>query len=149
RALAASLRDQWSANLGVRVTLQPEAHQQLLRDARSGRLVLSRAGWQADYDHPSDWYDNLFGRAAGCPDSNCGSGYDSASFDQLAARAAGRPLADALPLYRQLGQMLSADAAYVPLVYSTRAYMIQPYVQGAGASNLLEHPWVEYRVLQH
>ena len=149
RALADGLRDQWAANLGVHVDVRAEAHEQLLRDARSGRLVLSRAGWQADYDHPSDWYDNLFGRAAGCPDSNCGSGYDNGPFDQLAARAAGRPPAEALPLYRQLGQMLSADAAYVPLVYSSRVYMVQPYVRGAGANNLLEHPWVEYRVLQH
>src|SRR5262249_47978738 len=86
RALAESLRDQWSANVGVQVELQPEPHEQLLRDARAGRLVLSRAGWQADYDHPHDWYDNLFGRAAGCPDSNCGSGYDSPAFDQVAAR---------------------------------------------------------------
>jgi ABC-type transport system substrate-binding protein len=149
RALAQSLRDQWRANLGVQVELQPEAHQQLLRDARAGKLVLSRGGWQADYDDPADWYDNLFGRAAGCPDSNCGSGYDTAAFDQLAAQADARPLAAALPLYRQLGQMLSADAAYVPLVYSTRTYLIKPYVRGAGANNLFEHPWAEYQLLQH
>jgi len=149
RALAESLRDQWSANLEVRVQLQPESHQQLLRDARAGKLVLSRAGWQADYDHPQDWYDNLFGRAAGCPDSNCGSGYDSASFDQVAAQADAKPLPAALPLYRQLAQMLSTDAAYVPLVYSTRMYLVKPYVRGAGANNLLEHPWSEYRILQH
>jgi oligopeptide transport system substrate-binding protein len=148
-ALAQSLRDQWKANLGVQVELRPEAHQQLLRDQRAGKLVLSRGGWQADYNDPEDWYDNLFGRAAGCPDSNCGSGYDSASFDQVAAQADARPLAAALPLYRQLGQMLSADAAYVPLVYSTRTYMIKPYVRGAGANNLLERPWAEYRILQH
>jgi ABC-type oligopeptide transport system substrate-binding subunit len=149
QALADSLRAQWAANLGVRVELQAEPHEQLVRDARAGRLVLSRTGWQADYDHPRDWYDNLFGAAAGCPDSNCGSGYASARFDQLQAQAAARPLAEALPLYRQLAQLLSADAAYVPLVYSVRTYMIQPYVRGAGANNLLEHPWVGYRVLEH
>jgi ABC-type oligopeptide transport system substrate-binding subunit len=149
RTLAESLRAQWSANLGVQVQLQPEPHQQLLRDERAGKLVLSRSGWQADYNDPADWYDNNFGRAAGCPDSNCGSGYDSAAFDQLAAQADAKPLAAALPLYAQLGQMLSADAAYVPLVYSTRMYMVKPYVRGAGANNLLEHPWGEYRILQH
>jgi oligopeptide transport system substrate-binding protein len=149
RSLAENLRDQWSANLGVHVEVQAETHQQLLRDERSGKLVLSRAGWQADYDHPQDWYDNLFGKAGGCPDSNCGSGYDSPQFDQLAGQAAGKPLPDALPLYRQLGQMLSADAAYVPLVYSTRAYMVKPYIRGAGANNLLERPWVVYQVLEH
>ena len=149
RSLAESLRDQWRANLGLQVEIQPEAHQQLLRDSRAGKLVLSRAGWQADYDHPQDWYDNLFGRAAGCPDSNCASGYDSAQFDQLAAQAAAKPMPDSLALYGQLGRLLSADAVYIPLVYSTRMYMIKPYIRGAGANNLLEHPWAEYQVLQH
>jgi ABC-type oligopeptide transport system substrate-binding subunit len=149
RALAQSLRDQWSANLGIQVDLRPEAHDQLLRDSRAGAVVLSRAGWQADYNHPHDWYDNLFGQAAGCPDSNCESGYDTGRFDQLAAQAAAAPLVQALPLYDEMGSMLSSAAAYIPLVYSTRTYMVAPYVQGAGANNLFEHPWLEYRVLRH
>jgi ABC-type oligopeptide transport system substrate-binding subunit len=149
RALGEGLRDQLATNLGVRIDIQAEAHQQLVRDSRAGKLVLNRAGWQADYNHPQDWYDNLFGRAAGCPDSNCGSGYDSAQFDQLDAQAASKSLSAALPLYLQLGQMLSADAAYIPLVYSTRMYMVKPYVRGAGANNLFEHPWAEYQVLPH
>jgi oligopeptide transport system substrate-binding protein len=149
RVLAEGLRDQWSANLGVRVAIQAEAHEQLVRDLRAGKLVLGRAGWQADYDHPRDWYDNLFGGAAGCPDSNCTSGYATTQFDQLAVQAAGRPLADALPLYRRLARTLSADAVYVPLVYSTRMYMTKPYVRGAGANNLLEHPWAECGILRH
>jgi oligopeptide transport system substrate-binding protein len=149
RALAQSLSDQWSANLGIRVSVRPEAHDQLLRDSRAGAVVLGRAGWQADYNHPQDWYDNLFGQAAGCPDLNCESGFDSTRFDQVAAQADTAPLAQALPLYRQLATLLSSAAAYVPLVYSTRTYMVAPYVRGAGANNLFEHPWVEYRVLRH
>jgi hypothetical protein len=41
--------------------------------------------------------------------------------------------------------MLSADAAYVPLVCTTRAYIVKPYLRGTGANNLLERPWAEIR----
>jgi ABC-type oligopeptide transport system substrate-binding subunit len=148
-AVAKNLRQQWETNLGVRVELQPVAHQQLVVDARSGKFVLNRAGWQAHIDHPMDWYDNLFGKVAGCPDANCNSGYDNAQFDQLAAQANAKALAEALPLYQQLAQMLSTETAYIPLFYSTRTYMIKPYVRGAGANNLLEFAWDGYQILQH
>ena len=146
QAAAENLRGQWLANLGVKVEVLQEPHEQLLKDARAGRFVLSRAGWQADFDHPADWYDNLFGKLAGCPDASCGSGFDSAQYDLLLAQADAGALPDALPLYRQLGQLLSAEAAYVPLFYSERAYMVKPYVRGAGANNLLEFTWNEYRI---
>jgi oligopeptide transport system substrate-binding protein len=149
KAVAQNLHMQWQVNLDVQVEISPVAHQQLLMDSRSGKYTLSRAGWQAHMDHPLDWYDNLFGIAAGCPDLNCDSGYDSAQFDQLSAQAAASALPDALPIYLQLGQILSAEAAYIPLFYSARTYMIKPYVKGAGANNLLEFAWNQYQILQH
>jgi ABC-type oligopeptide transport system substrate-binding subunit len=148
-ALGDNLQQQWQANLGVQVQVLQEPHEQLLRDTRAGRLVLSRAGWQADFNHPEDWYDNLFGKLAGCPDSNCASGYDSTQFDRMVTQADATPLPTALPMYAQIEQVLSAEAAYVPLLYSARAYMVKPYVRGAGANNLLEYAWNQYQVLQH
>lgn len=149
KAVAENLRQQWELNLGVQVDVAPVAHQQLLMDVRSGKYPLSRTGWQAHIDHPTDWYDNLFGKAAGCPDVNCDSGYDTPLFDQLVSQADSKALPDSLPLYLQVGQMLSAETAYIPLFYSVRAYMIKPYVKGAGANNLLEFGWGEYRILEH
>ena len=148
-AVATNLQDQWQTNLGVHVDVQPESHSQFIKDYLSGKFVLHRQGWQADYDHPQDWYDNLWGKLAGCPDSNCGSGYDSPQYDQILSQADAKPLSEALPLYKQLSKMLQDEVAYIPLYYSVGAFMIKPYVKGAGTNNFFDYWWNEYSILQH
>ena len=143
------LQDQWQTNLGVHVDVQPESHSQFIKDRLSGKFVISRDGWQADYDHPQDWYDNLYAKVAGCPDSNCTSGYTNPQFDNLAAQADQKPLADALPIYKQMNQMLIDDVAYLPLFYSVGAFMTKPYVKGAGTNNFFDYWWNEYQIMQH
>jgi oligopeptide transport system substrate-binding protein len=143
------LQDQWQTNLGVHVDLQPESHSQFIKDRLAGKFVLSRDGWQADYDHPQDWYDNLYGKLAGCPKTNCTSGYNNDKFNSLAAEADAKPLSDALPTYKQMSQMLISDAAYIPLYYSVGAFMIKPYVKGAGSNNFFDYYWNWIQILQH
>src|SRR5262245_24297673 len=125
-AVAQNLQDQWNTNLGVQIQIQPEAHSQFIKDYLSGKFVMHRAGWQADYDHPQDWTDNLWGKLAGCPDSNCGSGFDSAQYDRVLQQADQKPIQDAIPLYHQLSAMLQDEAAYIPLYYSLGAFMPKP-----------------------
>jgi oligopeptide transport system substrate-binding protein len=146
---ARDLRLQWRANLGVDVRVRPESHVQFVLDRLSGTFVLSRDGWQADYDHPEDWFDNKFGSLAGCPDVNCSSGYTSARFDQLAFRADAEPLERALPLYQQMSRMLSDEVAYIPLYHPVAAFMVKPYVTGAGANDLADFRWSGLRLLSH
>jgi ABC-type oligopeptide transport system substrate-binding subunit len=149
KAVAENIQDQWNTNLGVQISVQAESHSQFIKDYLSGKFVMNRSGWQADYDHPQDWFDNLFGKIAGCPDSNCASGFDSPQYDQLLASADSKPLADALPIYKQLSQMLQDNVAYIPLYYSNGAFMIKPYVKGAGTNNFFDIWWNEYQILQH
>jgi ABC-type oligopeptide transport system substrate-binding subunit len=149
KAAAENLQDQWNTNLGVHVDIQPEAHSQFIKDYLSGKFVLHRSGWQADYDHPQDWTDNLWGKLAGCPDSNCSTGYDSQQYDQLVAQADAKPLQDALPLYKQVMQMLEDEVAYIPMYYAQGAFMFKPYVKGAGTNNFFDYYWNEISVLQH
>lgn len=149
KATAENLQDQWNTNLGVQVSLQAESHSQFIKDYLSGKFVMNRSGWQADYDHPQDWYDNLYGKVAGCPDTNCASGYDSAQYDQLVASADSKPLSDALPIYKQVAQLLIDNVAYIPLYYSVGAFMIKPYVKGAGTNNFFDLWWDNYQILQH
>ena len=148
-ATATFLQDQWQTNLGVHVDVQPESHSQFIKDRLSGKFVLSRDGWQADYDNPQDWFDNLWGKLAGCPQTNCTSGYSSSQFDQLATQADAKALDQALPTYRQMSQMLIDDVAYIPLYYSVGAFMIKPYLKGAGTNNFFDYYWDEYQILQH
>jgi oligopeptide transport system substrate-binding protein len=143
------LQAQWLANLGVNVTLQTVPHSRFISDRLKGTYVLSRDGWAADYDHPQDWFDNLWGQNAGCPDVTCSSGYDTKAYDQVLAKADGEPAADATADYKALGRQLIDDVAYVPLYYTVGAFLIKPYVQGAGSNNLFDYYWNQIALTSH
>jgi ABC-type oligopeptide transport system substrate-binding subunit len=148
-AAATYLQDQWQTNLGVHVDVQPESHSQFIKDRLAGKFVMSRDGWQADYDHPQDWFDNMYAKINGCPDTNCTSGYTNQQFEALAAQADGKPVADALPLYKQMSQLLIDEVAYIPLFYTVGAFMFKPYVKGAGTNNFFDFWWNQISILQH
>jgi oligopeptide transport system substrate-binding protein len=143
------LQDQWKTNLGVNVQLAAEAHKQFIPDRQTGAFVLSRDGWQADYDHPQDWFDNLFGSKVGCPSTNCSSGYTTPEFDKLQKEANQKPVDQAMPIYKQMNEMLINDAVYIPLYYSVGAFLIKPYVRGAGTNSQFDYYWNGYQILQH
>lgn len=143
------LQDQWNTTLGVKVELQPLSHSQFIKARLKGSYVMSRDGWQADYDHPQDWYDNLWGKVAGCPDSNCSTGYSKPEYDTILAKADGEKLEQALPEYAKLAKMLQDDAIYIPLFYSVGAFLFKPYVKGAGTNNFFDYSWNNIQILQH
>jgi oligopeptide transport system substrate-binding protein len=147
--VAQFLQDQWQTNLGVHVDLQPVDHSAFIKGYLSGKYVLARNGWQADYNHPQDWVDNLWGKIAGCPDSNCGSGYDTPAYDSAVAAADQKPLDQAVPDYQAIMKMLEDDATYIPLYYSQGAFLFKPYVQGAGTNNFFDYYWDQIQILSH
>jgi oligopeptide transport system substrate-binding protein len=149
KATAEFLQSQWKDNLGVDVALQSVPYSQFLSARLNGQYVLSRDGWKADYDHPQDWFDNLWGQLAGCPDSNCTSGYDTKAYDDLVARADAEPRDLALADYKRLNQMLIDDVAYIPLVYANGSFLFKPYVRGAGSNNFVDFRWNEIQLLAH
>jgi oligopeptide transport system substrate-binding protein len=149
KAVAEFLQSQWRDNLGVQVDLQSVPYTQFLRARLNGQYVLARDGWKADYDHPQDWFDNLWGQLAGCPDSNCTSGYDTKAYDDLVARADAEPTDLALADYRKLTQMLIDDIVYIPLFYANGSFLFKPYVRGAGTNNFSDFHWNEIQLLSH
>ena len=52
-------------------------------------------------------------------------------------------------MYRQMSRMLSDEVAYIPLYHTVNAFMIKPYVSGAGANDLFDHRWVGMHILPH
>ena len=146
---AVFLQDQWQTNLGVKVNLIAVSHHAFILARLAGKYAISRDGWQADYNHPQDWFANLFGSALGCPDSGCTSGYSTPAYDALLAKANAEPLAQALPDYQALNQMLVNDVAYIPLFYSVGAFLIKPYVSGAGSNNFVDYPWANIQIHSH
>ncbi|HYY45972.1 MAG TPA: ABC transporter substrate-binding protein, partial [Candidatus Angelobacter sp.] len=148
-ATATNLQDQWQTNLGVRVEVQPVSHSQFIKSRLKGGYVLSRDGWQADYDHPQDWFDNLWGSTVGCPDAGCTSGYVTKEYDDLLKKADSEPMSQALNDYKQLTQMLQRDVVYIPLYGSIGAFLIKPYVQGASSNNFFDTYWKLIKIGQH
>jgi oligopeptide transport system substrate-binding protein len=149
KATAEFLQAQWKDNLGVRVDLQAVPYTQFLKGRLNGQYVLSRDGWQADYDHPQDWFDNLWGQLAGCPDANCTAGYDTKAYDDLVTRADAEPTDVALADYSKLNQMLIEDVVYIPLYYANGTFLFKPYVRGAGSNNFFDFHWNEIQLLSH
>jgi oligopeptide transport system substrate-binding protein len=143
------LQSQWHDNLGVDVSIAPVSHSQFIKGRLKGSYVLSRDGWQADYNHPQDWFDNLWGNVVGCPDSSCTTGYDTKAYDTLLAKADAEPMPAALADYKSLNQMLIDDVVYIPLYYSVGSFLTKPYVKGFGTNAFFDHYWNEIQILSH
>jgi len=143
------LQSQWHDNLGVDVAIAPVSHSQFIKGRLKGQYVLSRDGWQADYNHPQDWFDNLWGNVVGCPDSSCTTGYDTKAYDTLLAKADAEAMPAALTDYKSLNQMLIDDVTYIPLYYSVGSFLTKPYVTGFGTNAFFDHYWNEVQILSH
>jgi oligopeptide transport system substrate-binding protein len=143
------LQSQWQTNLGVHVTINTVSDASIFISNRlSGKYLMSRDGWQFDYNHPQDWYDNLWGVYVTSAGSNT-SGFDDPQYDSILKQADAMPLTSALPLYNQLAGILQKDVVYIPLYYQVGNFLIQPYLKGAGSNTQADFYWNEIKVLAH
>jgi oligopeptide transport system substrate-binding protein len=146
---AAYLQNEWQVNLGIHVNLQPVSDaSQFISNRLGGAYVMSRDGWQFDYNHPQDWYDNLWGYLATAAGANT-SGFDDPTYDNILKQADQEPLTQALPLYNQLAQILIKDVAYIPLYYAVGNFLIQPWVHGAGSNAGFDYYWNQISISSH
>jgi oligopeptide transport system substrate-binding protein len=154
--VAAFIQGQWQTNLGLSVALDPHPDANaFISDRLAGKFVMSRDGWQFDYNHPQDWYDNLWGNGPGAGPGNNTSGYGNVpgdpepAYDSTLAKADAEPIDQALPLYKQLQQMLTSAVAYIPLYYSVGQFLIHSYVKGAGSNAQADYYWNEISIQSH
>jgi len=145
KATAENLQAQWQANLGIHVNLQPVDHATFIKQSTGHAFVLCREGWQADYNHPQDWFDNLFVKTGG---SNVGL-YTDPKVEELVKKADAEPLSSAVADYQAAGKQMADDAAYAPLVYFKGQFLFKPYLQGAGSNNFNDYYWNEMKIGQH
>jgi oligopeptide transport system substrate-binding protein len=145
KATAENIQSQWQTNLGINVKLQPVDHATFIKQYTAHNYVMFREGWQADYDHPQDWFDNLFLKAGG---SN-GGGYTDPKVEALVQKADAEPIDKAIPDYIAATKQMETDAAYAPLVYFRGEFLFKPYLKGAGSNNFNDYYWNEMQILSH
>ena len=147
--VASYLQDQWQTNLGVKVTLDPSSDaSQFISNRLTGKYVMARDGWQFDYNHPQDWFDNLWGTVALNAGSDT-SGFADPTYDSVLKQADQKPIDQALPLYKQLAQLLQQDVVYIPLYYSVANFAIHSYTKGAGSNTQADYYWNEISIQSH
>jgi oligopeptide transport system substrate-binding protein len=152
QAVAENLRAQWLANLGLDVSIRGLDQTSFFTSIPQGKFTLWRGGWQADYDHPQDWFDNLFLPGGGCEQGPCngaGAVYDRPGYAAIISRADQGPLQQTLPAYEMAGHMLLDDSALGTLYYDVQTAVVKPYVDGYGANAMNPFRWTSIRILLH
>jgi ABC-type oligopeptide transport system substrate-binding subunit len=140
------LAAQWKKNLGVTVACTEMDRLTFFEQRnRACAYPMFRQSWNADYDHPQNWFDYLFVTGA----ASSGSCYSNSSLDEVVARAdASRPVI-AAPNYKVAGYTLVTDAAFGGLLYGIQQYLVHPFVRGAGGNALYDNPWTGLRIVKH
>src|SRR6266851_1508863 len=131
--------------------LVPSDFPTLERDRKKKVVIMGRESWGIDYDHPQDWFDNLFS----CSQAKIGRGNDEAycnpAMDAITTAANSKSINDPATVndYVKAGQMLVNDVVWATIDYGTQPYMTQSYVKGMGYNGLYDFNWEGIRLLQH
>lgn len=145
-----NVQAQWQQNLGVKVELVPSDFPTLQKERKKKDIIIGRESWGADYDHPQDWFDNLYI----CSQAKIGRGNDEAycnkEMDALLARANALPIGpESEALYKDAQKMMIKDLVWANLFYGTQPYLVQNYVRGAGFNSIMDFSWLGIKILKH
>jgi oligopeptide transport system substrate-binding protein len=145
-----NVQSQLRANLGVNVALNPTDFPTLISRRNAKQSILFRGSWGADYDHPQDWFDNLFTCSTAAVGRGNDQGYCNPAMDKLINQAdTSQNLTSAVSTYQQAQKLMIKDVAVANLFYGTQPYIAQTYVKGAGYTGLFDYRWEGIRILKH
>jgi oligopeptide transport system substrate-binding protein len=147
--LWSNVQSQLKSNLNVSVELAPSDFPTLIKDRNAKNAILFRGSWGADYDHPQDWFSNLFTCAAAAVGKGGNEGYCNPAMDKILQKADAMQLDPAVPDYKNAQKMMLQDVVGANLRYDTQSYVIQTYVKGAGYNSLYDYSWEGIRILKH
>jgi ABC-type oligopeptide transport system substrate-binding subunit len=149
--IATNLQAQWKQNLGVDVKLVPSDFPTLIKDRQGKKTIIFRESWGIDYNHPQDWFDNLFTCAQAKVGRGNNEGYCNPAMDTLVAAADAKSITDPATVaqYNQASKMLVDDVVWGTLFYGAQPYLTQTYVRGTGYNGLYDYNWEGIRLLQH
>jgi oligopeptide transport system substrate-binding protein len=144
-----NVQSQLKANLNVNVELAPSDFPTLINDRKAKQSILFRDSWGADYDHPQDWFDNLFTCATAPAGKGNNSGYCNPAMDKIVQKADTEQITQSESDYKQAQKLMVQDAFGAGLIYQTQSYVTQSYVKGAGFNSLYDYNWEGIRILKH
>jgi oligopeptide transport system substrate-binding protein len=147
--LFSNVQAQLKSNLDVSVELAPTDFPTLVKDRKAKSAILFRNSWGADYDHPQDWFSNLWTCDQASPGKGNAEGYCNPTVDRIVQQANSQQIDQAVPEYKQAQMLMIQDSYGAALQYGTQPYLIQRYVQGAGFNSLYDHSWTGIRILKH
>jgi ABC-type oligopeptide transport system substrate-binding subunit len=148
---AQNLQAQWKQNLGVDVKLVPSDFPTLQKDRKAKKTIVFRESWGIDYDHPQDWFDNLFICSQAKIGRGNNEGYCNPKLDTLVASANQKQITDkaTVDMYVQASKMLLDDVVWAPIDYGAQPGLSQSYFKGYGYNGLYDYYWEGFRILQH
>jgi oligopeptide transport system substrate-binding protein len=137
KATARFLHDQWSANLGINVVLQPLDANTLGSRKESGQFqVTGPDGWNADYPDQQDWYDTFLTTS-----SLNFAFWQNQPYDNFVSVARSDIQSSRRDQeYLQAQSLLVGQAPVAFLAQTASWYLVPPYVRGVAASPLDEWP---------
>lgn len=145
-----NVQSQLRANLGVNLALNSMDFPTLIKRRYAKQSILFRDSWQADYDNPQDWFNNLFTCSVAKVGQGNNSGYCNPGMDKLVTQAnQNQNLNAAIGTYQQAQKMMIDDINGTNLFYGTQPYIVQPYVKGAGFTGIDDYRWEGIRILKH
>lgn len=147
--IAQNLQSQWQANLGLKVELAPSDFPTLIKDRKAKNAIIFRGSWGADYDHPQDWFDNLWNCAQAAPGKGGSEGYCNQDMDKLLTQANTQSIDKAESLYKQAGEMMIKDVVDANITYGVNPTLTKSYVKGYGYNSLYDNLWTGIKIVQH
>jgi oligopeptide transport system substrate-binding protein len=124
---------QWQENLGVTVNVRQLDNDRYFYNTRSEIDQMYIMGWSADYPHPQDFLDILFGSNT---DYNYG-GYSNPQADNIIKAAnESTDIQSGFSLYQKAEQIIVDDAACVPLTFGMNYSLVKNYVNNYKVSPL-------------
>ncbi|QTF08325.1 oligopeptide ABC transporter substrate-binding protein OppA [Brenneria izadpanahii] len=139
KKLAIAATSIWKQNIGVNVKLENQEWKTFLDSRHQGSFDLARAGWCADYNEPSTFFNSMLSDSS----SNT-SHYKSSDFDALIAKSLQvNTEEERAAVYQQAEALLDKDAVIVPVYYYANTRLVKPYVGGLTGKDPMDNIYVK------
>lgn len=121
-------------DIGVKIQVEVVQKSLLLEQTAKSQALFFRGSWVADYPDAENYLSVFYGKNPAPPNY---TRYTNGTYDQLYERALQEENDDLREeLYRQMDQMIIADAVIVPLWYDMVIRLVQPNVRNFETNSL-------------